>query len=215
MAGSCSLVVLISGRGSNLKHLIEALEQGLLDITIEGVVSNRPEAPGLEYACQAGIPTAVVDHRQYDDRQRFDQALAQVVQRWHPTLVVLAGFMRILSEAFVEQFTGRMINLHPSLLPKYRGLHTHQRALDAGDPEHGASIHYVTVELDGGPVIMQHRITVEESDDAVTLAARILPFEHQMLIRTVDLICNGRIQFAGGAVAFDGATLAQPLPLHS
>ena len=152
------LVVLISGSGSNLQAIIDAVHRGELPAEIRAVISNRPEAFGLERARRAGIPTTVIDHRRFADRESFDAALQAAIDGYHPALVVLAGFMRILTPAFVRHYLGRMLNVHPSLLPAFRGLDTHRRALAAGASEHGLSIHFVTDELDGGPVIVQQKI---------------------------------------------------------
>jgi len=172
------LVILISGRGSNMRSIIAAAEQGELDINIAAVLSNRPDAAGLQFADDVGISTAVIDHKQFDNRETFDQAMAAEIDRYQPDFVILAGFMRILTAEFVDHFTGRLINIHPSLLPKFKGLHTHQRAIDAGEKEHGASVHFVTAELDDGPVILQAKVPVLADDDADTLAARVLQQEH-------------------------------------
>ncbi len=172
------LVILISGRGSNMRSIVEAANQGQLDVDIAAVISNRPDAAGLEYAQQAGIDAQVIDHKLYDSRENFDAAMAEVIDSYQPDFVILAGFMRILTADFVEHFAGRLINIHPSLLPKFKGLHTHQRAIEAGETEHGASVHFVTAELDDGPVILQAKVPVLADDDADTLAARVLEQEH-------------------------------------
>ncbi|MED5510633.1 MAG: phosphoribosylglycinamide formyltransferase [Pseudomonadota bacterium] len=172
------LVILISGRGSNMRSIVEAANQGQLDVDIAAVISNRPDAAGLEYAQQAGIDAQVIDHKLYDSRESFDAAMAEVIDSYQPDFVILAGFMRILTADFVEHFAGRLINIHPSLLPKFKGLHTHQRAIEAGETEHGASVHFVTAELDDGPVILQAKVPVLDDDDADTLAARVLEQEH-------------------------------------
>ena len=172
------LVILISGRGSNMRSIVEAANQGQLDVDIAAVISNRPDAAGLEYAQLAGIDAQVIDHKLYDSRESFDAAMAEVIDSYQPDFVILAGFMRILTADFVEHFAGRLINIHPSLLPKFKGLHTHQRAIEAGETEHGASVHFVTAELDDGPVILQAKVPVLADDDADTLAARVLEQEH-------------------------------------
>jgi len=172
------LVILISGRGSNMRSIIEAAQQGELNVDIAAVISNRPGAAGLDVARQAGIKTAVIDHKAYDSRERFDQAMIETIDQYQPSFVILAGFMRILTADFVEHYANRLINIHPSLLPKFKGLHTHQRAIEAGEKEHGASVHFVTAELDDGPVILQARVPVLPGDDADTLAARVLEQEH-------------------------------------
>ncbi len=209
-AAPLTLVVLISGSGSNLQAIIDAIREQGLPARIGAVISNRADAYGLERARQAGIETRILDHRQFPDRESYDRALAELVESFHPGLVVLAGFMRILTPGFVQRFAGRLINIHPSLLPKYRGLHTHQRALDAGDPEHGASVHYVTEELDGGPVILQARVPVEPDDDADTLAARVLTREHVIYPTVIRWIAEGRVRLEGGRVLLDGDPLAAP-----
>jgi len=175
-----AVVILISGRGSNMISIVEAMQDGSLPITVAAVISNRPDAAGLEYAKQLNIATAVIDHKDFETRENFDQALAQKIDNYTPDLVVLAGFMRILTTEFVEQFAGRLINIHPSLLPKFKGLNTHQRAIDAGEKEHGASVHFVTPELDDGPVVLQASVAVFENDTVKTLAARVLEQEHNL-----------------------------------
>ncbi|AGA35036.1 Phosphoribosylglycinamide formyltransferase [Thioalkalivibrio nitratireducens DSM 14787] len=207
------LAVLISGRGSNLKALIEACANGRIDGTIVTVVSNRPQAPGLEHARAAGIARTVVDHRSFPDRTAFDRELAAALDSSAPDLVILAGFMRVLTPEFVNRFAGRMVNIHPSLLPALRGLDTHARALAAGMPTHGASVHFVTSELDGGPVIMQARVPVCAGDTSETLAARVQLAEHRLYPAAIALICSGRIQSAGGTVLYDGQPLERPLLL--
>lgn len=172
------LVILISGRGSNMRSIIAAAEQGELNIDIAAVLSNRPDAAGLQFAHEAGISTAVIDHKLFESRESFDKAVAAEIDRYQPDFVILAGFMRILTAEFVDHFAGRLINIHPSLLPKFKGLHTHQRAIEAGETEHGASVHFVTAELDDGPVILQAKVPVLTDDDADTLAARVLEQEH-------------------------------------
>lgn len=172
------LVILISGRGSNMRSILEAAKSGSLDIDISAVISNRPDAAGLAFAADEGIDTSVIDHKEFDSREQFDEALAAKIDAYQPDFVILAGFMRILTEGFVNHFAGRLINIHPSLLPKFKGLHTHQRAIDAGETEHGASVHFVTAELDDGPVILQAKVPVLADDSADTLAARVLEQEH-------------------------------------
>jgi phosphoribosylglycinamide formyltransferase 1 len=209
----CRLAVLISGRGSNLQALIEACAQGRIDGRIVRVVSNRPEAPGLQFARQAQIPHAVVDHREHADRPDFERALGASLESCDPDLIVLAGFMRILTPAFVARFPGRMVNIHPSLLPAFRGRDTHARVLAAGQRTHGASVHFVTAELDGGPVLMQGQVPVHPGDTAEGLAARVQATEHRLYPAAVGLICSGRIQVAGDRVLCDGQPMDQPLRL--
>lgn len=180
-----AIVILISGRGSNMKSIVEAIKSGSLDVTVAAVVSNRPDAAGLIYAQQEKIPTVVLDHTQFETRELFDQAMAKEIDNYAPKLVVLAGFMRILTTEFVEHFAGKLINIHPALLPKFKGLNTHQRAIDAGEKEHGASVHIVTPELDDGPVVLQARVPVLEDDTEATLAARVLEQEHLLYPKAI------------------------------
>ncbi len=184
-ANKASIVILISGRGSNMKSIVEAIKTGSLDTNVAAVISNRPDAAGLDYAKQENIPTAVIDHKQFASRELFDQAMAKEIDSYTPSLVVLAGFMRILTTEFVEHFAGKLINIHPALLPKFKGLNTHQRAIDAGEKEHGASVHIVTPELDDGPVVLQARVPVLDDDTADTLAARVLEQEHSLYPRAI------------------------------
>ncbi|WP_018877142.1 phosphoribosylglycinamide formyltransferase [Thioalkalivibrio sp. ALE28] len=207
------LVVLISGRGSNLGALIEACEQGRIPARVVGVISNRPDAGGLALAEQQGIPRRVLNHRDYPSREAFDADLATAIEDYAPDLVILAGFMRILTPGFVDRFTGRMLNIHPSLLPKYRGLDTHARALADGETEHGASVHFVTPELDGGPVIMQARVPVAPDDTPDTLAARVQRVEHRLYPEVVRRVCSGEIQWCGRILQDDGRPLEAPLQL--
>ncbi|WP_295454092.1 phosphoribosylglycinamide formyltransferase [uncultured Thiodictyon sp.] len=208
------VVVLISGGGSNLGALIA--EQSRWPYRIVAVISNQPGARGLERARAAGIPAQVLDHRAYPDRAAYDLALAAAIDRHDPGLVALAGFMRILTPAFVARYPGRLLNIHPSLLPKYPGLHTHRRALEAGERAHGASVHFVTAQLDGGPVIMQARLPVLPGDSPETLAARVLVQEHRLYPRTVGWFAQGRLRLGGdGQVQFDGVALGAPLDLNA
>ncbi len=179
-ADKSALVILISGRGSNMVSIVDAINAGELPATVAAVISNRPDAPGIAFAQQANIPTAVIDHKTFDSRESFDQAMAKEIDKYSPKLVVLAGFMRILTSEFVQHFSDRLINIHPALLPKFKGLNTHQRAIDAGEKEHGASVHIVTPELDDGPVVLQARVPVLKNDTAETLAARVLEQEHKL-----------------------------------
>jgi phosphoribosylglycinamide formyltransferase 1 len=209
------LAVLISGRGSNLKALIDACTDGRVNGRVVLVISNRPQAQGLGYARDAGVAHTVIDHREYADREDFDRALGDTLDHHQPDLVVLAGFMRILSAGFVSRFADRMVNIHPSLLPEFRGLDTHARALAAGVEHHGASVHYVTLELDGGPVIMQARVPVFPGDDPDALAARVQVAEHRLYPAAVGLICSGRIHAEGDRLWCDGEPLQRPLLLES
>ncbi|MGF1548012.1 MAG: phosphoribosylglycinamide formyltransferase [Thiotrichales bacterium] len=211
---ACRIVVLISGTGSNLSALIEATRDARIAGEIIGVISNRADAGGLAIAEAAGIPTAVLRHQGYPDRERYDAALAQMIERFNPDLLVLAGFMRILTRDFVVAHQGRMLNIHPSLLPAFKGLDTHQRALSAGVTEHGASVHWVTPDLDGGPVILQARLTVKPEHTPQTLAADVLALEHQIYPTVVSWFCEGRVMLREGVPLFDGRALNQPLQLN-
>lgn len=201
------VVVLISGSGSNLQALIDGQNDGSLNIEIGAVISNKASAYGLERAKQAGIATEVLSHKGYAERAQYDAALMACIDQYQPQLLVLAGFMRILTPEFTHHYLGRTLNIHPSLLPKYPGLHTHQRAIDAGDAEHGASIHFVTAELDGGPVIVQGRVPVEADDTADTLAQRVLTVEHKLYPQAVQWFAEGRLQLRDGKAWLDGAAL--------
>ena len=203
------VVVLISGSGSNLQSLIDQAAGGE-PYRIVGVISNRPDVRGLERAQAAGIPSQVIDHTGFADRESFDLALADAIDSYQPQLVVLAGFMRILTPGFVSRFAGRMLNIHPSLLPAFQGLHTHRRALQEGVKEHGASVHFVTSELDGGPVIAQVRVPVLAGDTESELAARVLKREHQLLPQVVSWFAQGRLQLRGEQVLFDGGPQQTP-----
>ncbi len=206
--------VLISGTGSNLKALIDAVESGRLDLDIVRVISNRAEAPGIQHAHKAGIPVSVISHKDYPDRKSHDAAVAQFLERDRPGLIVLAGYMRILSEGFASRYSDRMINLHPSLLPRHKGLDTYNRALEAGDTETGASIHFVTAGLDSGPVISQIKIPISDGDNAESLKARLGPLEHKLVVATVKLFSQGKIVVEGGTVFFEGHALEKPLLLE-
>ena len=208
------ITVLISGRGSNLAALIDAARAGELGGgVIVRVISNRPGAAGLARAAEAGIATAVVDHRQFPSREAFDAALREAIDADRPNLVVLAGFMRVLGAAFVRHYEGRMLNIHPSLLPAFPGLDTHRRALDAGATTHGCSVHFVSADVDGGPVVAQAAVPVLAGDDADRLAKRVLEQEHRLLPEVVRWFCAGRLALAGGAARLDGVRLAAPLVL--
>ena len=208
------IVVLISGHGSNLQAIMDAIAAGELPAEIRAVISNRPGAYGLERARRAGIPAEVLDHRDYPERARYDAALQACIDRYQPGLVVLAGFMRILTPGFVAHYRGRLLNIHPSLLPAFTGLDTHRRALDAGVREHGASIHFVTAELDSGPVIIQGRVPVAPDDNAETLAAKVQAVEHRLYPLVIRWFAEGRLRMAGETVMFDGQPLQQPLDME-
>lgn len=205
------VVVLISGSGTNLQALIECAGEDL-PIEIRAVISNRAGVDGLQRAERAGIETRVLDHKAFVDRERYDQALIALIDGFEPELVALAGFMRILSPGFVRHYAGRLLNIHPSLLPKYRGLHTHQRALDAGDARHGATVHFVTEELDGGPPIVQAQVPILAHDDAQRLAARVLEKEHQIYPLAIRWIAQRRLRLdEEGHVNLDDQQLAGPV----
>lgn len=200
--------VLISGNGSNLQALIDACQAGRIQGELVGVVSNRADAFGLERAKAAGIATQVLSNQAFANRESYDAALIQALESWKPDLLVMAGFMRILTPGFVQHFAGRMLNIHPSLLPKYQGVKTHARAIAAGDTVHGASVHFVTEELDGGPVVLQARVPIFPDDDEVTLAERVLSQEHQIYPLVINWFCQGRLTMVGTQACLDG----QPLP---
>ena len=207
------IVILISGRGSNMQAILDQCLRGALPVDIRAVISNRPDAAGLAAAQRAGVHTEVLDHRGYSDRAAYDRALQNAIDRYAPQLVVLAGFMRILTPEFVRHYQGRLINIHPSLLPAFRGLDTHQRALAAGVAEHGASVHFVTEELDGGPVIAQIAVGVEAGDDAARLAARVLEAEHRLYPAVIGWFAAGRLQWDENHAVLDGKPLRQPVRL--
>mgnify|MGYP001815981138 FL=1 len=210
---SLKAAVLISGTGSNLKALIDAVATSGLDLDIVRVVSNRAEAPGISHALTASIPVSVISHTDYPDRRTHDAAVAKVLLHSQAELIILAGYMRILSEEFTRQFNGRMINLHPALLPLYKGLDTYNRVLQSGDNETGASIHFVTAGLDSGPVITQVKMPVLAGDDVNTLKARLGPLEHKLLIATVNLFCNREISYQQDTVSYRGSKIERPLQL--
>lgn len=200
MPGMKNIVILISGRGSNMEAVVRAADSEAWPARIAAVISNKPEAKGLDFARARGIPTAVVANKEYASRAEFDAALQETIDRFAPDLVVLAGFMRILTAPFVAHYDGRMLNIHPSLLPLFPGLGTHQQALDAGETEHGATVHFVTAELDHGPVVAQARIPVLPGDTEDTLAARLLVEEHKLYPHAVRLFVEDRLSIANGEV---------------
>jgi phosphoribosylglycinamide formyltransferase-1 len=207
------IAVLASGRGSNLAALLAARDRGELAAEFVLVASDKAAAGALQLAADAGIPTLVLDPGAYPDRRAFDLELFGRLAASGAELVVLAGFMRILDGEAIAPWAGRMLNIHPSLLPKYRGLHTHRRALAAGDPEHGASVHFVTAELDGGPVVAQATLPIEPGEDVHRLAQRLLPLEHRLLPAVVALVADGRLAWRDGGPWFEGSPLAAPLRL--
>ena len=196
-----SVVILISGRGSNMASLLTAASAGTLSVRIVGVLANRPDAGGLATAAASGVPTSVVDHKGFESREDFDAAMAAAIDAFAPDLVVLAGFMRILGDAFVRHYQGRLINIHPSLLPTFPGLHTHRRALAEGLRIHGCTVHFVTPDLDHGPIIIQAAVPVVDGDDEETLAARVLAQEHQVYPQAVRWFAEGRLRLSEGRVA--------------
>ena len=206
------IAALASGRGSNLQAVIDAIAAGTLDAGIVGVFSDKPDAAALQR-----VPEALRWSRQpktFASRDAFDAALGDAVAASEPDWIICVGYMRILGEAFVQRFAGRVLNIHPALLPRHKGLHTHQRALDAGDAEHGASVHFVTAELDAGAVIAQARVLVQAGDDADALAARVLSVEHPLLLQVLRLAAAGRIAERDGQAMLDGQPLFTPLPLE-
>lgn len=202
------MVVLISGSGTNLQAIIDGIETGRIPGRIAAVISNKAAAGGLARAAAHGIPGVVIDHKAYPSRERFDQAMMATIDQYSPNLVVLAGFMRILTEDFVNHYTGKLINIHPSLLPAYKGLNTHQRVLDNQEAEHGCTTHFVTYELDGGPIIGKRRIAVLPTDNPEVLATRVQKEEHILYPLTCKLIMAGRLTLERYGPQLDG----QPLP---
>ena len=201
-----SIVILISGRGSNMQAIMRAAAAEKWSARIAAVISNRSQAAGLQVAAEAGIPVVVVDHQGYTDREAFDAALAAAIDLFEPDLVLLAGFLRILTTGFVEHYRGRMLNIHPSLLPSFPGLATHRQALAAGVSEHGATVHFVTPDLDHGPIIEQASVQVRSDDTEATLAVRVLEQEHIIYPRAVRSFIEGRLRMEDGRVVQDPAT---------
>ena len=191
-----AIVILISGRGSNMEAIVKAN----LPLEIRAVISNRPDAKGLEFAAGRGIATTVVDHKAFPSREAFDLSLAEAIERWRPDYVVLAGFMRVLTDAFIARYPGRIVNIHPSLLPSFPGLHTHRQALAAGVKLHGATVHFVTPQLDHGPIIVQTAIPVLKEDTEDSLAARVLAQEHRIYPMTLRWLAEGRLELLAGDV---------------
>jgi len=202
------IVILISGTGSNMVAIADAVKNGAMDAMVAGVVCNRPDAAGMQYARDRDLPVELVDHKNFDSREDFDLALMQAIDSFAPDLVVLAGFMRILTPEFTRHYHGRMVNIHPSLLPKYQGLNTHQRAIDAGDDKAGVSVHFVTEELDGGPVIAQAVVNIDADETANSLKAKVQKQEHVLYPIVVKWFIQGRL-----AMNNDGATIdGKPIP---
>ncbi|XOZ34722.1 phosphoribosylglycinamide formyltransferase [Halomonadaceae bacterium KBTZ08] len=209
------IVVLISGGGTNLQALIDAEAAGSLDGTIVGVISNRSGVRGLERAQAADIPIQVIPHQDHEDRASFDAALMASIDAFSPDLVVLAGFMRILTDSFVQHYQGRLLNIHPSLLPAWPGLHTHRKVLEAGEREHGATVHFVTEELDGGPRILQGRVLVRADDDQDSLAERVGVQERRIYPQAVRWFCQERLRLANGRAELDGTPLHEPVDMDT
>jgi phosphoribosylglycinamide formyltransferase-1 len=203
------VVILISGRGSNLKAILDETRAGRLPIEIRAVISNNPQAEGLRLANEAGLATESLPHTDFATRDDFDRALQARIDRYSPRLVILAGFMRILGGEFIRHYAGRLLNIHPSLLPAFKGLRTHQRAIEAGVTEHGASVHFVTNDLDGGPVILQATVPVLPADTAETLAARVLVEEHRIFPLAIRWAAENRLSIQNGQVLLDGEPRAE------
>jgi phosphoribosylglycinamide formyltransferase-1 len=202
------IVVLISGSGSNLQAIIDAIDAGKINGRIEAVLSNKENAYGLERARKHNIPPLLVKHTEFDSRDSFDREMICQIDRYQPDLVVLAGFMRILTADFVRHYEGRLFNIHPSLLPKYKGLHTHQRAIDAGDKEHGCTVHFVTEELDGGPLAVQAKVSIDPHDSAESLQQKVHKLEHVIYPLAVEWFCSRRLIWQPDGVLLDGKPLA-------
>lgn len=209
MTKNIRVVVLISGSGSNLQALIDGQQAGDLPVEIVAVISNRPDVFGLTRAAQANIPTLLLDHKAFANRETFDQQLMQAIDDYSPDLVVLAGFMRILTPQFTQHYLGRMLNIHPSLLPKFQGLHTHQRALDARETHHGVTVHFVTAELDGGPSAIQASVPIIEGDDASSLAKRVQRQEHIIYPLAVKWFAEGRLVMKNNRAYLDNELLPE------
>jgi phosphoribosylglycinamide formyltransferase 1 len=207
------IVILISGRGSNMRALVESSRSKHSAFTVAAVISDKPDAGGLQVAASFGIATRALPAAKGMERAAYDAALAPIIEEYSPSLIALAGFMRILSAAFVERFAGKILNIHPSLLPKYTGLHTHQRALDARETQHGVTVHFVSEQLDGGPRVVQSRVPVLPGDSEAALSERVLTQEHIIYPLAVNWFCQGRLRCAAGKAWLDGKALEQPLQL--
>jgi phosphoribosylglycinamide formyltransferase 1 len=207
------IVILISGRGSNMRALIEHSQSEAAAYRVRSVLADRADAGGLDTARHFGIAARAVLPAKDMPRAEYDSALAAAIDECSPSLIVLAGFMRILSAPFVERYAGKMLNIHPSLLPKYPGLHTHRRALEAHDAEHGVTVHFVTEQLDGGPRVIQARVPVETGDTEATLSRRVLAQEHVIYPVAVDWFCAGRLRYQAGQAELDGRTLSEPVQM--
>ncbi|MFQ3231053.1 phosphoribosylglycinamide formyltransferase [Reinekea sp.] len=209
------IVVLISGGGSNLQTILDNCQSGAINGRVSAVISNRPEVFGLTRAKNYGCDAITLDHSRFDSREAFDAELKATIDQYQPDILVLAGFMRILTPDFVQSYLGKIINIHPSLLPKYPGLHTHKRALEAGDKEAGATVHFVTPELDGGPAILQGVVPINVADIELDLAKRVLATEHLIYPQVIKWLCEDRLTFAEGKATFDGKALQFPLSLDN
>jgi phosphoribosylglycinamide formyltransferase-1 len=205
------IAILISGRGSNMRVIAERAAAGTLPVDVRAVVSDQPVAEGLQTAAALNIATRVLQPREFADRLSYDRALVQLLEQYQPQLIVLAGFMRILTPHFIGAFANRILNVHPSLLPKYRGLHTHRRALEAGEELHGVSVHFVTEELDGGPVVLQAEVPVLSGDSEKTLSARVQQAEHRIYPQAIDWFARGRLLLKDGRAWLDGKPLDSPV----
>ncbi len=203
--------ILISGGGTNLQAFIDQVDDGRLELEIAVVFSNRPDAYGLERAENAGIPTVCVEHGDFEAREQFDQAVVTALDEFEPDLIILAGFMRILSPWFVRHYEGRILNIHPALLPLYPGLNTHARALEAGDSHHGSTVHFVTDELDAGPRILAGRLEIDRQETAEQLKIRVQALEHQIYPQAAQLCAAGRVSFDNGAAYLDGQLMPDPI----
>lgn len=208
---TCRTAILISGSGTNLQSFIDRVASGDLDLDLCVVFSNKPDAFGLERARKAGIPTECIRHSDFDDRESFDRAVAEVLDGYAPELIVLAGFMRILSPWFVAHYEGKILNIHPALLPRFPGLNTHQRVLDAGDEWHGSTVHFVTPELDAGPRILQGRLRVIPGESAEELQHRVQALEHQIYPEAAGLVGSGKVAFDDGRTRIDGKIADEPV----
>jgi phosphoribosylglycinamide formyltransferase 1 len=207
------IVILISGRGSNMRALIEHSQAAGAAYAVASVISDRPDAGGLEVARNFGIAARALTPAKGMERVEYDQALAAAIDECSPALIALAGFMRILSAPFVERYAGKILNIHPALLPKYPGLHTHRRAIEAREAEHGVTVHFVTEQLDGGPPVIQARVAVEAGDTETTLSRRVLALEHVIYPLAVDWFCEGRLRCEAGKALLDGRNLSEPVQL--
>jgi phosphoribosylglycinamide formyltransferase-1 len=210
---SCKIAVLISGGGSNLQSIIDHVEKDHINANIVCVISNNPDAYGLVRAQKANIPTHIIENKFHTTREAFDAELVKILAVYNANLIILAGFMRVLSPTFINEFQENILNIHPSLLPKFTGLHTHSRVLKAGDSEHGCSVHFVTTELDKGPLVVQAKIMIEKTDTAESLAARVLEKEHIIYPLAVKWFCEKRLELKDRKVYFDGSLLKQALQL--